>query len=243
MTLIDSCHKLIKAYKEWSLGNMTMPEDAHPVFATDEERLVYFTLPMALNYQRNSYALWEWATKTYQDIDTLWVFDIGESANASVEDLQHALMKYKIALQPNKHIATWSTIAKTISDNRWDITWLLTAAEYDVVKLQQMIQKDHKKWFPYLSWPKIFHYWMYILGEYCDVKLINKQFIDIAPDTHVIQCSVKLWVLTAEEWEKLSREQISQKRREALEWSGINPIDMHSPLRFWSRNNFTYALS
>ncbi len=35
-----------------------MPEDSNPGnFANAEERLVYFTLPMALNYQRNSYSL------------------------------------------------------------------------------------------------------------------------------------------------------------------------------------------
>lgn len=36
---------------------MKMPEDSHPEFQTQEERLCYFTLPMALNYQRNSYTL------------------------------------------------------------------------------------------------------------------------------------------------------------------------------------------
>lgn len=97
---------------------MTMPEDVHPIFATDEERLVYFTLPMALNYQRNSYALREAATKTYNDTETKRVFDIKKSATASREQLLQALTKYKLALQPNKHIATWSTIAKTIDANR-----------------------------------------------------------------------------------------------------------------------------
>jgi hypothetical protein len=39
---------------------MEMPEDSKPnEFKNQEERLVYFTLPMSLNYQRNSYTLWE----------------------------------------------------------------------------------------------------------------------------------------------------------------------------------------
>ncbi len=241
-SLISSCHKLLKAYKDWLLGNMKMPEDVHPNFAHDEERLVYFTLPMALNYQRNSYALREWATKTYDDAMTRRVFAIQQSATATISELQTALWQYKIALQPNKHTATWATIAKTIHENRWSVTWLLESVDYDFLKLQQCIQKDYKKWFPYLSWPKIFHYRCYILGEYCSVVLKNKQYIDIAPDTHVIQCSVKLGVITEQESQSLSREDISQRWRDTLAGTWITPIDMHSPLWFWSRNNFIYVL-
>jgi hypothetical protein len=36
---------------------MDMPEDTHPVFHGADKKLTYFTLPMALNYQRNRYAL------------------------------------------------------------------------------------------------------------------------------------------------------------------------------------------
>ncbi len=242
MTLRENCKKLLHAYKEWYLWHMAMPEDVHPVFCNDEEKLTYFTLPMALNYQRNSYALWEAAIKTYNDADTNRIFDIEKSAQASTQELHYALVKYKVALQPTRHIAIWSTIAQTISAEWKTVSNLIHNVWYDFLKLQQVIQVQHKKWFPYLSWPKIFHYWSYILGEYCHVKLSNKQFIEIAPDTHVIQCSVRLWVLTPEEATKLSREQISQRRRDVLSGTWIDPIDMHSPLRFWSRNGFEYEL-
>lgn len=240
--LIDNCQKLIQAYKKWLLGHMKMPEDVHPVFLHEEEKLVYFTLPMALNYQRNSYVLREWVTETYHDPVTKWVFDISTSAQMSSYNLREMLIKYKIALQPNKHVSTRSTIANTIYHNWWTIKELLQSANYDFLQLQDMIQRKHKKWFPYLSGPKIFHYRNYILWEYCDIKLSNKQYIDIAPDTHVIQSSIRLWVITLEESTKLSREQISTRWRELLQWSWINPIDMHSPLWFWSRNNFQYQI-
>jgi hypothetical protein len=39
---------------------MKMPEDSKPkVFDSFEEKLVYFTLPMSINYRRDSYKLWE----------------------------------------------------------------------------------------------------------------------------------------------------------------------------------------
>ena len=119
MSLIDSCKQLIQAYHDGLLGNITMPEDTHPDFGGDQEaRLRFFTLPMALNYQRNSYTLRESATQAYQDLPTQPVFDLARSAQASTDTLRTALLMHKVALQPNKHIATRQTIATTIHTNR-----------------------------------------------------------------------------------------------------------------------------
>jgi hypothetical protein len=119
---------------------------------------------------------------------------------------------------------------------------MLVSVDYDFLKLQQAIQITHKKGFPYLSGPKIFHYWSYILGEYCNVKLKNREYIQIAPDTHVIQCSILLGVLTKEETLRMKRDDVSVRWREVLEGTNLSPIDMHSPLWFWSKNGFSYKL-
>lgn len=118
--LIDHCHTLLQAYKDGKLGYMKMPEDEHPDFTmiTLEQRLSYFTLPMALNYQRNSYTLRESAVQTYHDIETRDVFDITICAEISEEELRRKLLKYKVALQPSKHIQTRHKIAQTISTHR-----------------------------------------------------------------------------------------------------------------------------
>ena len=47
-------------YLSGLLGGEIMPEDANPSLPKHStENYLYFTLPMALNYQRNSYTLWE----------------------------------------------------------------------------------------------------------------------------------------------------------------------------------------
>lgn len=242
-TLHTTCQQLIQAYHDGLLGNMTMPEDIHPDFNNNQEsRLCFFTLPMSLNYQRNSYTLRESTTTSYQDLDTQLIFDLSRCTKASTDLLRAKLLLHKVALQRNKHVSTRQTIATTIYNNWWSVTWLLEVANYDFLQLQQLVQIKHKKWFPYLSWPKIFHYRSYILWEYCDIALTNRQYIQIAPDTHVIQCSVNLWVITQIESTTLTTDQISERRRSILTWSDIDPIDMHSPLWFWSRNNFSYQL-
>lgn len=240
--LLGTCKLLLEAYRTGKLGQTVMPEDSNPGFSESEveARLSYFTLPMALNYQRDSYKLWESALRTYQDPETRFVFDISEVVSRSEEELRTALMKYKVALQPNKHVNTWRTISKTVYEQWGSLTKLMETADNDFLKLKEYLQIEHKKGFPYLSGPKIFNYWSFIISTYGQVPLKNRNHIDIAPDTHITQCSVRINVITREEGENLSKDQISERWRELLDGSGIDPIDMHPPLWFWSRNGFLF---
>jgi len=240
--IINDCKILLEAYRAGKLGFMKMPEDSNPGFSDENLRLTYFTLPMSLNYQRDSYKLWEAALKTYQDKETKIVFDLKSSATLSTDKLREYLSRYKVALQPNKHINTWQTISKTIFTNWKSIKGLMEYVDYDYLKLRDIVQKDYKKGFPYISGPKIFNYWCFIVQEYGKIKLKNSEYIEIAPDTHVTQCSVRLGVITKEESESLSKEKISERWREMLKDTGITPIEMHPPLWFWSRNDFKYKI-
>ena len=51
---------------------------------------------------------------------------------------------------------------------------------------------------------------------YCDIQLKNSEYIEIAPDTHVKQCSIKLGVITEEEAENISTQEISEKWKNIL---------------------------
>lgn len=244
LQIIKNCRKILQAYKDWELGYMKMPEDENPWFDNSKQELclTYFTLPMSLNYQRNSYTLWQAALQTYNDPETQDVFDINQIINTSKDILREKLLKYKLALQPNKHIDTWYTITNTIYSNRWSIDNLLKSIDYDFLKLKYIFEKQNKKWLPYISWPKIFNYRSSILQSYCNIKLKNSEFIEIALDTHVSKASIKLWIITQTQADTLPKEQIYIIRRELLWWTWINPADMHSPLWFWSRNNFLYQI-
>lgn len=102
--ILKQAQKLIKMHEEGKLGGEVMPEDANPEFdVATAENYLYFTLPMALNYQRDSYKLWEAALKTIQDTETKDVFDPVKVVEMSWNEVQAKLTKYKVALQPNKH--------------------------------------------------------------------------------------------------------------------------------------------
>jgi hypothetical protein len=240
--VIQKVKSLLHKYTSGELGNTTMPEDTHPLLNNQEEKLLFYTLPMALNYQRNSYNLWEVAKQTWEDENTRKVFDLEWVSKSDEEDLRKRLLKYKLALQPNKHIDTWKRISTTIYEN-WDsISGLITESENDYLKLRDIVQNRYKNGFPYLSGPKIFNYWSYILTKYCDVDLKHRNQIEIAPDTHVLQASVKLGVISKKDITNISRGEVSKIWRKLLEGTDIDPIDVHSPLWFWSRGGFKVEL-
>ena len=119
----------------------------------------------------------------------------------------------------------------------------MEACQYDFLDLKRIVQVEQKKGFPYLSGPKIFNYRAWIIQSYGGVTLKNSERIDIAPDTHITQCSVKLGLITDLEAETLTKESLSGRWREALQGTGITPISMHPPLWFWSRNKFIFELN
>lgn len=55
-TLLEKAECLMQMHKQGLLGDEVMPEDANPnLDKSSAENYLYFTLPMSLNYQRNSY--------------------------------------------------------------------------------------------------------------------------------------------------------------------------------------------
>jgi len=233
--IIAAVRKLFDHHKNGLLKGEIMPEDENPGLPKDsEEALCYFTLPMALNFQRNSYSLWKSALKTWQDPETRYVFDPAKVVNTSFETLQASLLKYKVALQPNKHVQIWQTICETIMrEYEGRFLDLLTKNDFDLGKILLLLTTQKKK-FPYLAGPKISNYWLYVLTQYTTHKFKNLASLSIAVDTHVLQASIHLGVIpanannlmAASSWEKL------------LAGTDISPIQVHTPLWLWSRQGF-----
>ena len=238
---LEKVNKLYKLYIDGKLGGNFMPEDENPGLPkSSKENFNYFTLPMALNYQRNSYKLWESAKKTYLDPETNFVFDTSKVINSDFEKVQHALVKYKLALQKEKQTNIWISLCKTIENLlNGDIRNIFIICNNDVNKIRNFIQKEHKKDFPYLSGNKLCNYWMYVIYQYTNIKYINKNDLTVAPDTHVLKSSLKLDVISQEDYEKNDVQIICINNwNKLLKDSPISPIDIHTPLWLWSRSDF-----
>lgn len=234
-------YKLRKMHQEGLLGGEVMPEDQNPgLCKSSSENYHYFTLPMALNYQRNSYTLWASAKKTYEDLSTRAVFDPIAVIKMSDEELRSSLTFYKVALQPVKQTEVWKRICETIYDLfNGDIRGLFKATKGYIPDILEFVQKTHKVRFPYLSGPKICNYWLYVMANYTDADLTGREALNIAPDTHVIQATMKLGLIDSDEYNNPNIQGIvSDAWKKVLEGTGILPIDVHTPLWLWSRSGF-----
>jgi hypothetical protein len=199
------------------------------------ENYLYFTLPVTINFQRSSPAMWAAALKTYNDPQTRYLFLPEKLASADIETIRADLVKHKLALQPNKHVLIWTTIARTLHDFYDDDPRAIIAeANHDAGELVHLLQKTHRTRFPYLSGPKLSNYWPYILSYFTDVTFKNAHEISIIPDTHVIKSSEHLGIVP----HGASSLQVEAAWRDLLEGSGIYPTQVHPVLWNWSRNRF-----
>lgn len=239
--ILKNVDKLVNMYKKGLLGDEVMPEDSNPHLSRETiENYNYYTLPMALNYQRNSYKLWESANQTWNDEETNFIFDTKQVSISSFEQVQKALVKYKVALQQNKQTEIWIKLCNTINELfDGDIRKLFQLNGYDVNKIRNYIQKENKTKFPYLSGNKICNYWLYVLYQYTDIKFKNIEDLTVAPDTHVVKASYRLGIITEQELNSSNVQLIVIERwNEILKGTKYHPIDIHTPMWLWSRNGF-----
>ena len=239
--ILNKVEKLMQMYNNGELGGEVMPEDANPSLNKDSlENYLYFTLPMALNYQRNSYTLWENALKTYNDKETNFVFNSKKCLDKSFEEVQYALTKYKVALQKQKQTEIWLDLCKTFVELfDGDIRKLFNLLDNNINKIKNFIQKEYKKKFPYLSGTKICNYWLYVIYQYTDRKFIDLENLTVAPDTHVCKATHKLGLITDNEFNSNNVQEIVIERWEKLfRNTKYKPIDIHTQLWLWSRNGF-----
>lgn len=228
-------------YKNGELGGKVMPEDANPHLEKSSlENYLYFTLPMALNYQRNSYTLWESVLKMFEDSKTRFVFYPSEVLKRDFEEVQYALTKYKVALQKQKQTEIWIALCNTFMELfDGDIRKIFDEFSNDVDLIRDFIQVKNKKKFPYLSGTKICNYWLYVIYQYTDRKYKNIDHLTVAPDTHVCKATYQLGLISDEEFNSSNvQEIVIDKWQNLLKNTSLKPIDVHTPLWLWSRNGF-----
>ena len=206
---------LYKMHKKGLLGGEVMPEDSNPgLEKSSKENYLYFTLPMALNYQRNSYTLWANALKTYADETTNFVFSPNIVVDMPFSEVQTASTKYGVALQKQKQTEIWIKLCNTIATRyNGDIRMLFNTLDADAEKVRTFMQGEAKKDFPYLSGNKICNYWLYVLYQYTNMEYKDISCLTVAPDTRVIKATHALGIISDDELTSANVSQIVREKR------------------------------
>lgn len=74
-------------------------------------------------------------------------------------------------------------------------------------------------------------------------KFIDRENITVAPDTHVIQASERLGIISLEKTNQGNVQDIVASRwQEILKGTNLVPIDVHTPMWLWSRGKFSVEI-
>lgn len=242
MTTVATLQRIVRLHELFLMGRIPGPaeHEVHPALARgSRDNFLYFTLASCLNFQRSSPALWASALRTFTDAQTNYVFFPERVVAASEGGLKRHLIRHRLALQTNKHPAIWLAICRTLHEHYTnDPRKVLEEGRFDVRRILPLVQTEKKRLFPYLGGPKLSNYWLFILSEFTDVRLVNLHELSIIPDTHVIRSSIRLGVVV----DGASGSLVEQAWRPLLRKTGIPPTEMHSALWRWSRGGFSQDL-
>lgn len=235
-TILKKLRKLKKVFDEGNIPIAHKHEINPGLPKSSRENYLYFIMTCSLNFQRISPNTWKSALATWNDRQTNFVFFPEKVVKVSDTKLRRALLKHKLALQPNKHIDIWKRISHTFYNHfNGDPRNLIKCGNNDTAEILKIVQTDMKKGFPYLSGPKLSNYFLFILLAYSNLKMKNIHLISIIPDTHIMKSTAVLGILKDSQ---INPKNVELAWRELLEGTEFSPIDFHSILWNWSRNKF-----
>lgn len=169
-----------------------MPEEALSIGINDElQRLLYLTLTVGIDYQRDALSLWRHARERFDDPKTRWLFKPSEVANRTVDDVLSALKtgNPRAALRYPRHDARWwhrnaSTLA---TEFEGDPRVLFKRADWDVLNILREVKRRNR--FQGLKGPKIFPLWLRILNRVLGYEFKGYEALPIPVDVHIARAT------------------------------------------------------
>ena len=190
-------------------GHTEMPEDAPPagVVGSSLEHLLFITLTVSIDYQRDALTLWKNARAAFEDPQTRYLFDPHSIHETSREKLKQDMMKTGLSQKHDNDCFIWRTNAVSFL-KKWqgDPRNFLTDCKWDAVEILARLRADthtannKDAWdFPFLRGPKIGPLWIRMLRD--NLKYDNLRRLEEVPipvDIHVAKASLCLGLVTGE---------------------------------------------
>lgn len=187
-------------------GMHDMPEDEPPsgVKRGTLEHIIFLTLTVAIDYQRDAHALWDAARSTWEDPDTRFLFDPVAVSEAPVEKVLQAMRKHRLSKKHTNDANIWRTVAGSfaqkwkgdprnfLSDCGWDAPTVLRRLKEDWHRSDIRPKKD----FPFLGGKKIGPLWLRMLRDNAGVTMLkNLDLVPIPVDVHIARASLCLGIV------------------------------------------------
>lgn len=186
---------------EGIFGHNIMPEDLLPTWNSDltssgiekgsYEHLMFITLVVSIDYQRNADQLWEAGRKTFEDEQTRWLFFPEKILKKNFDEIVEAMKVHKLSKKSKKDAKIWFDVSKSFFEV-YDSNPLnlIEQCNHDALEIfNRKFDLRFKQSFPYLSGDKIFPLWIRMLYDTVGIGLKNIDKIPIPVDVHIARAT------------------------------------------------------
>jgi len=183
-----------------------MPEDTTPtsVARGSLEHILFITLTVSIDYQRDAPSLWACSRKTFNDPETRYLFDPRLLHKTPFRKIVEDMQKYKLSKKPQKDANIWRTVGVTFY-KKWegDPRNFLKNCNWDSPLILERLKKDTHLYngrlvsdYPYLRGPKIGPLWLRMLRDNVGItQLRNLENVPIPVDIHVARATLTTGVV------------------------------------------------
>jgi hypothetical protein len=187
-------------------GRNDMPEDIMPrgVERGSLEHILFITLTVSIDYQRDAPTLWESSRKTFDDPETRYLFNPKLLHETLFDKIATDMQKYRLSMRPQKDADIWRTVGVTfykkwggdpcnfLKDRYWDAVAILERLKTDTHLYNGRQAPDY----PYLRGYKIGPLWLRMLRDNVGIsQLRNLEKVPIPVDRHVARATLATGVV------------------------------------------------
>lgn len=181
-------------------GHTEMPEDALPagVESGSVEHLLFITLTVSIDYQRDADALWDAARRTYEDPDTRFLFSPRLLEEFGPERVRAAMRTHGLSKKEERDAWIWHTVGVTFRrECGADPRFFLASCSWDAVTVLKRLRRHTRiqggrkeSGFPNLRGPKIGPLWLRMVHDNVGLtELRNLDQVPIPVDVHIARAT------------------------------------------------------
>lgn len=191
------------------LGNTEMPEDILPkgINRGSLDHLLFITLTVAIDYQRDANALWAVSRKTWEDPKTQYLYNPEALHQTPPRIIAKDMQKYGLSKKQKKDANIWRTLGVTFY-KKWNGNPILFLENcgLDSLEIINRLKSDTHMYnekpvpdYPYLRGDKIGPLWLRMLRDNVGIdKLVNLERIPIPVDIHVARATLATGAVSGE---------------------------------------------
>ena len=187
-------------------GRTDMPEDIIPegMKKGSAEHILFLTLTVSIDYQRDAPALWESARKTYEDLDTRYLFSPKEIHLTTLSKIMKDMQRYGLSKKHTQDARIWRTNSLTFY-KKWlsDPIHFLADCNFDAPIIINRLKTDShfdgyrvSPDYLFLKGNKIGPLWLRMLRDNAGIdRILNMDKIPIPVDVHVARATLALGIV------------------------------------------------